>query len=351
MPTLKDVANIAGVSTATVSYVLTGKKRVSPEIETRIRQAVASTGYQPNRAARALRTGRTHSLGLIVPDIANPFFPQLAQAIEDRARREGYALVLIDAANDAEAELQGLAFLEQHNVDGLIWVPSSERLPRRELPFPAVVLDHETPGFSTVCADDSGGGRMQARHALEMGHVHVALLSGPERLQSARERRRGFLETAAQGLDVMLDLHAPFTMSLPRDVERELIRRRNEFSFIACGNDSQAVAVLRALKTAGSRVPEDVSVIGFDNNMLAEIVDPALTTIEQPIRDIGHLAVELALEAMGGSSAPRGLVVPVRLRERHSTRRLEATGLHTPSPYGVSPSKAAPSRTSTRRKP
>jgi LacI family transcriptional regulator len=325
MTTLKDVATLSGVSTATVSYVLTGKKRVSAEIELRIRQAVKTTGYQPNRAARALRTGRTHSLGLIVPDIANPFFPQLAQAIEDRARREGHALVLIDARYDPEMELQGLAFLEQHAVDGLIWVPSSERLPRRDLSFPAVILDHEMTGFSTVCADDSGGGRMQARYALETGHSRVALLSGPQKLASARERRRGFLEAAtAGGLGVEFDLQAPFALELPREVERELVRHHDRYSFIACGNDIQAIAVLRALRNARVDIPGQVSIIGFDNNMLADIVEPSLTTIEQPIREIGSMAVELVLEAIAGKTQPRGLVVPVRLCERNSTRKRSA---------------------------
>jgi LacI family transcriptional regulator len=319
MTTLKDVAQIAGVSTATVSYVLTGKKHVSSEIENRIHAAVRQTGYQPNRAARALRTGRTHSLGLIVPDIANPFFPALAQAIEERARREGYALVLIDATYNPEAELQGLAFLEQHSVDGLIWVPSSETLPRRDLPFPAVILDHPTPGFSTICADDQGGGRMQARHAIQLKHERVALLSGPQRLASARERRRGFIEGAQGALTLVLDLHAPFTLKLPREVEQELIARRGEYSFLACGNDNQAVAAMRLFRNAGISVPSDVSVIGFDNNMLAEIVDPGLTTIEQPIREIGSLAVEMALEAVRGKTASEDLIVPVRLNERGST--------------------------------
>ena len=325
MPTLKDVASLSGVSTATVSYVLTGKKRVSPEIELRVRQAVETTGYQPNRAARALRTGRTHSFGLIVPDIANPFFPQLAQAIENRARREGHALVLIDARYDAEMELQGLAFLEQHAVDGLIWVPSSERLPRRDLSFPAVILDQEMTGFSSICADDSGGGRMQARYALETGHSRVALLSGPQKLGSARERRRGFLEAAAGGLSVEFDLQAPFSLELPKEVERELLRHHDRYSFIACGNDIQAIAVLRALRNAGVDIPGQVSIIGFDNNMLADIVDPSLTTIEQPIREIGSMAVELLLEAIAGSTVPRSLVVPVRLCERNSTRQRVTT--------------------------
>jgi LacI family transcriptional regulator len=323
MPTLKDVARLADVSTATVSHVLNGKKKVSPEVAERVLRAVSETGYRLNTAARSLRTGRTGILGLIVPDITNPFFPQLAQAVEARAKTAGYATVLLESGYQVDTEAQGLDFLARHRVDGLIWVMSGGP-PRHAQPdFPTVVVDYAPPSWNAVHADDYGGGRLQARFAVEAGHRRVALLWGPLTVTSIQERRRGFLEEAGPHLEIVHECSAPFGLTLPRTTERELLRAQGDYSLIVCGNDMLAVAALRALKRAGLDVPGQVSVIGFDDTSLAQIVEPPLTTIAQPVRRLGNLAVEQLLELISGAQqAPRQQVVPVTLKERGSTRRL-----------------------------
>jgi len=320
--TLKDVARVAGVSPATVSYVLSGKKKMSPDVVRKVEEAVRITNYQVNSAARALRTGANKTLGLMIPDITNPFFPHLAQEIKHEARANGYAVMLMDTSYDASTEVEDLQFLIDKGVDGLIWVPGGNGVPSCDFTVPAVIIDHETDGFSTIHADDFGGGRMQARYAGDTGHSRVALISGPQSLKSARERRRGFMEEAGN-LDLILDIECPFDLTLPGDVEEILLSGRKDYTFIGCGNDLIAIAVMRSLKKAGCRIPEDISVIGFDNNMMAGLVDPPLTTINQPIGKISSLAVNMAISAIQNRSGRiESMVVPVSLKERESVRAL-----------------------------
>lgn len=324
MPTLKEVAQAAGVSVATASYVLTGKRRMSDDVMLRVREAAKRLGYQPNRAARALRMGRSHTLGLIVPDITNPFFPQLAQAIEARARAEGYATVLFESGYQSEAEAQALKFLTERDVDGIIWVLSgSGRVPTKRPSIPTVVVDYAPPGWSSVHADDYGGGQLQARFAIEAGHRNVALLWGPLSVTSIQERRRGFLDECVGDLNIVLELESHFTMSLARSVQAKLADRSSEYTLLICGNDVLAAGAMRSLRRAGIEIPDEVSVLGFDDTILCDIVEPSLSTIAQPTRKLGTLSVEMLLRALGDENRPpEVVVVPVRLRERLSTRRI-----------------------------
>jgi LacI family transcriptional regulator len=319
---LKDVAKLAGVSPATASYVLNGTKRVSGEVSERVRRAVVETGYQPNRAARALRTGQSHALGLIVPDITNPFFPELARVIEARARTEGYATVLIESGYEVQTEKQGLEFLISHGVDGLIWVLSgSGRLPSTKPSVPTVLVDYAPAGWYSVHADDYGGGRMQARYALASGHKDVALLWGPLSVTSILERRRGFYDESQGVLNIVTELESPFALELPKGIERNLLAKRGVYTFLVCGNDVLAVGAIRALKRAGINVPGEVSVIGFDDTYIAEVVDPPLTTIAQPTKKLGALAVETVVRSIQNLRPQCDtLIVPVSLKERASTQ-------------------------------
>ena len=313
----------AGVSTATASHVFSGRKHVSAELSARVRGAASELGYRLNTVARALRTGHSGIIALIVPDITNPFFPQLARAVEAHAKKRGYALILIDAGYEASIETHGIDLLAGGRADGLIWVPSVSQAPRSRPSFPVVVFDHEAFGYSSVHADDYGGGRLQARFARESGHRDVTLIAGPQVFASARERRRGFRDEANGALNIVLELETPLDRTLPKALQRQLLKPPRPFSFVACDNDTIAVSVLRAFRAAGTRVPEDVSVIGFDNNMLAEIVDPPLTTIRQPIDKLGALAVDLLVRQIhGGADHAEHLIAPVTLIERASTRHI-----------------------------
>jgi LacI family transcriptional regulator len=325
MATLRDVAKLAGVSVATASYVLTGKKRMSEEVEQRIHQAVQQIGFQPNSMARALRTGQSKTLGLIVPDITNPFFPQFAQAVETRARTEGYATVLMESGYEAQTELQNLDFLTSRGVDGLIWTLSgSGRLPSSKPSVPTVITDYAPSGWHSVHADDYGGGRLQARFALQAGHQKVMLLWGLLSITAIQERQRGFYDESAGRLTVVAELESPFSLNLSKSLERKLLSQAKDCTLLICGNDVLAIAAIKAFKRAGIAVPEQVSVIGFDDTPLSEIVEPSLTTIAQPTKKLGSLAVDLLLgQIQGRKDLTPQIIVPVSLIERGSTRRLE----------------------------
>jgi LacI family transcriptional regulator len=320
MPTMMDVAQRAGVSVATVSYVLNGNKPISTEVVERVQEAMRATGYQPNSVARALRTGQSRTLGLVVPDLTNPSFPQFIQAIESRARADGYATVLMES-RDEETETQNLTFLTQRGVDGLIWMLGSDHLPSNKPSVPTVILDYAPTGWFSVHADDYGGGRMQARFAKQTLHKNVALLWGPRSLTSIQERRRGFHDESGSELNVLLELETNFSLELPKNLERKLESERGKYSFLACGNDMLAIAAIKALKTIGINVPEEVSVIGFDDTPLSTVIDPPLTTIAQPIKKLGTFAVELLLAQLQDKDILQpNMVIPVSLVQRSSTK-------------------------------
>jgi len=302
MARLKDVAERAGVSTATVSNVLRGTKAARPEVTARVRAAADALGYVPNPHAQSLRTGHSRAVGLLVPDLTNPYFPALAQAIETTARAHGYALLVMDAGNDGALEDASLSLMASYRVAGVIWVPVHDQ-PRLDWPFPVVTVDRPLACCDAVVADHFQGGALVARHALERGHRRVGLLTGPRALASAALRRSGFLEAAAGGLEVAWEHEVPFTSDLPADVVARL--RDPGCTLIACANDAVAVGVLRALRDAGARVPDDVSVIGFDDVPWAEFVEPALTTVRQPLAALGAAAVEMLHARIAEPATPR----------------------------------------------
>ena len=321
MPTLRDVAKLAGVSHTTVSHVLNGTKRVRHEVADRVWAAVETLGYRLNRQAQALRRGQSRILGLILPDLTNPFFPGLAQAIGLAVHRAGYTLTLVDSLEDEAVQEEGLRHLAEEQVAGAIWVPvNSYKLP----PFPVVLVDRTAEGVDGVEADHFLGGRLQARHALELGHQRVGILSGPQSLRSARLRRKGFLVEAQEGgLDVVWEEEVPFSLRLTPRARARLQMARKEVTLVAAANDAIALAALEVLRESGTRVPEEVSLIGYDDIPWATLVYPPLTTVRQPIKQMAEAAVDLLLrrleEPEGGAAR---VVLPVTLVPRGSTREV-----------------------------
>lgn len=324
MARLKDVADLAGVSTATVSNVLRGVKAVRPEVRERVLASATRLGYVPNPHAQSLRTGHGHALGVVVPDLTNPYFPALVQAIEATARERGYALLVMDAGNDADRERASLALMAGYRVAGVIWVPVDDRS-AHGWPFALVTVDRALADRDAIVADHAEGGALAARHAIRWGHRRVGLVTGPRSLASAAARRDGFLREAGGALDVAWMHEAPFTGDLPVDLHERLASPG--VSLVACANDAQAVAVLRALRAGGVRVPDDVSLIGFDDVPWAEFVDPALTTVRQPLAALGAGAVAMLLDRLADPGSPRRLeTLAVTLVERRSVTRRDVAG-------------------------
>lgn len=324
MATLRDLAAAVGVSVTTVSNVLNGRPNVGSDIRERVLRAAKKLGYRPNLAAQAMRTGRTRAIGLVLPDLTNPFFPELAQAVENTARSAGLLVCLIDSQGKTEGEADGFSLLMQHAVDGVIWCPLGPTAPATLKNFskPVVLIDRPRQGYDVVQSDYAMGGRLLAEYALRMGHTSVGLLSGPERIESARQRRDGFLGARPRELKVAWEVGVGFDGLLTREAVAALTRRRSA-TLIICGNDLIAISAIRCLSEHGIRVPEDVSITGFDNIRWTELVTPRLTTIAQPIAAIGAKAVELMRERMSGEPlVSRRTIFDVALIERDSVRRL-----------------------------
>jgi len=328
MATLKDIARAAGVSIATVSNVVNGTKPATPEVLERVQSAIAALGYVPNPHAQTLRTGSSRTLGLVVPDLTNPYFPALVQAVETTARALGYVLIVMDAGNDAEREHEALTLLAGYRVAGVVWVPVDEGRPLA-WPYPIVTVDRPVPGCDTVAADHHQGGRLIAQHAAARGHRRIGLLTGPRHLPSAMLRRDGFLSALAAGSEVAWELDVPFSSDLPAAVRARL--RQPDCSLVVCANDAVAVAVVRHAREAGWRVPDQLAVIGFDDVPWADFVDPGLTTVRQPLAELGTQAVTMLQRRIDDPNrAIQQQTLSVELVVRRSTDSASDTeGAHT----------------------
>ena len=326
MATVKDIAATVGVSVATVSNVFNGKPNVGRATRQKVLRVAKQLEYRPNRAAQAMRTGRTRAIGLVLPDLTNPFFPELAQAVENTARSRGLLVCLIDSQSRPEGEADGFALLMQHAVDGIIWCPLGPRRPAqlKSLARPVVLIDRPRPGYAVVHSNYRMGGRLLAQYALRMGHTRVGLLSGPQNIESARQRRDGFVRAFPRSIDIVWEVCVGFDGVLTPEARAALEHGRGA-TLIVAGNDLIAISAIRRLAEQGVSVPEEVSVTGFDNIRWTDVVTPRLTTIAQPVGAIGAKAVELMQERMsGGKIVPRRTIFDVELVERDSVRQLNS---------------------------
>lgn len=301
-PTLRDVAVRAGVSTATVSFVLNDSKPVAPETRARVEAALAGLDYRMSPSARALRTGRHQAIGLLLPDLANPFFPALAQAVTDAAWAHRHALILASSGSDTATEAEALAALAER-ADGIIWIPGTES-PVHRPTGPAVILDRPSPVFASydsIAADHHEGGALVAAAFRAQGRRRIGLLAGPATSPSAAGRAEGFLANAS-GLDIIWHHEVPFALTLPESACARLADPRLDGIFAA--SDVVAIGTLRRLRALGRAVPDDVAVIGFDDIPWAALTEPPLTTIRQPVDALGRSAVETLLARIAAPTTP-----------------------------------------------
>ncbi|RIQ22863.1 LacI family DNA-binding transcriptional regulator [Jiangella rhizosphaerae] len=323
-----DVARHAGVSVAVVSYVLNdGPRPVSAATRAKVLDAVRELDYRPNRVASALRSRRTWSIGLVVPDNSNPFFAQLAHAIEDDAFARGYSLLLGNASGDRAREQTYLETFQDRQVDGLIVVsnrPTAELARAVEGGVPLVVVsDHPVaglPAVSTVKADNAGGARLVTEHLLGHGHRRIGCVLGPRDSAPSGERYAGWrqaLEAAGVAPDDGLVRWTSFSRSSGHLAGIELLSRDEPPTAVFAATDHQAFGVLRAAADLGLNVPGDVAVMGFDGIAEADYSVPRLATAKQPITDMAARAVELLLrERHGGTEVHE--VFPMTLLTRGS---------------------------------
>lgn len=330
--TIRDVAQRAGVSTSTVSHVINGTRFVSPELAERVRTAMAELRYQPNAVARSLRRKETLTLGMVVPDNANPFFAMMARAVEDTCYRQGYSLILTNSEDDLERELANINVLVAKQVDGLILAAvglSSRDLQRVLRQVPTVVVDRELSGIQAdmLLVDNFDGGYQATRHLIALGHRRIGCITGPSVTTPSAERVIGYrraLSEAGLPYDETLVVRGDFQFAGGYEGARALLTLPESPTAIFACNDLMAVGAIAAAAALGRRVPDDLSVVGFDDTILASYVTPALTTVAQPIADIGRLATEMVLQRVQApNDPPVRRVLPTRLVVRQSTRAVD----------------------------
>lgn len=330
--TIYDVAREAGVSIATVSHVINGKGKISRQRREEILNIMKRLNYRPNAIASALASKRTYTLGLLVPDISNPFFAEIARAVEDRGHQLGYSVIICSTDNNEEKVKRYVSLLKQKQVDGVIigtGVSHGELLkPLQEhsLAITLIARDHPELGASCVRVHDLDGGRLAAEHLLRLGHRRLAVLAENERVTSSGERVRGFVETAASfGVELPPDHIAVCDHKIEDGYRRAkaMLQLAGQPTGLFCCNDLLAIGALQAIRELGLRVPEDCSVVSFDDTILARVTDPPLTVIAQPIEEMGRLAVDLVVQDLSGQDDPaRRMVLPPELVVRGSTAPL-----------------------------
>nr|MBC7245349.1 LacI family DNA-binding transcriptional regulator [Chloroflexota bacterium] len=307
--TMTDVARQAGVSVMTVSRAINRKPDVSPATRQRVLEIAERLGYRPDSIARGLATKHTGTIGLVVPDVANPFFSEVARGAEHVAYAEGYNVFLCNTDEDLAREVAVLRSLEEKRVDGIVLC--SSRLEDAELRaalvhHSAVVLVNrrlEGDNVSAVLVDDEAGGRMATQHLLQSGHQAIGFLAGPPVSRSGRLRLKGYCSALAlAGLSCRPDWmpHCSPTVEGGRKAARELLTKFPEMTALFCYNDLVAIGALRASADLGRRVPHDLAVVGADDIPLAALVTPSLTTCRAPRYELGSRAMRLLLDLISG---------------------------------------------------
>lgn len=333
-PTMADIARRAGVSTSTVSRVINGTVAVDPATEERVRAAIRELHYRPNLLARSFRRRVTHTIGLLVPDNSNPFFAELARAIEDIGFAEQYNVILCNSDLSETKQAHYIDVLLDKRVDGIILtssglisgetaVDTAARIREAQVPF--VVIDRDLGEYPVdqILVDNHEGGALAARHLIGLGHRRMACVVGPSDLTPSAGRIAGFrgaLGEAGIDLPEALVVQGDGRHGGGSEAVRTLLERDVAFTAIFAFNDVMAAGAIGELQRAGRCVPGDVSVIGFDDIPIAAAMYPSVTTIAQPIAAMARHGVELMLRRIRGPDAPfERLVLPTRLIAREST--------------------------------
>ncbi len=326
---MRDVAERAGVSVTTVSHVINETRPVSDELRERVLAAMDELGYQPNRLARSLRRRKTHTIGMIVPDSANPFFAEVARGIEDKSFEQGYNVILCNSDGDLAKELLYTNVLAEKQVDGILFVAAGvstehiRALQRRQMPL--VVVDRDIPGVAvdSVLTNNAHGGWQATQHLIELGHRRIGCITGPSDVTPSAERITGYCQALREGGIAMhegLVVKGDFQYESGYRATHRLLAVNDPPTGIFACNDLMAVGAISAALELGLQVPADLSVIGFDDVRLALFANPPLTTIAQPKYEMGVLATSMLLERMQDRDrSPRRQLLETSLLIRQST--------------------------------
>lgn len=319
--TIKEVAKLAGVSITTVSHALSGRRPVAPETASRIRQIVPIVGYVPYSAARSLQSGKTLFIGLVVPDISNQFFAEIALGVESFAEERNYGVVLCMAPADVKSQNRNFNLLRGRAIDGLIYNVGNStdlnQLSQMAKEYPIVLVDERVDGVDSVTSDNFQGGVLAGQHLAQLGHKNCAIFAGPAHLPSSFDRTAGFREIFPNALI----LEGDYTEESGYALSLQMLKSSSEVTAVFAGNDKMAFGAVAAFRANGLDIPGDLSIIGFDDIDFASRITPPLTTIRQPATEMGRIAAQTLLSMIIDNAAGSSNVLPVELLERASTSK------------------------------
>ena len=330
MATIKDVAAVAGVSFTTVSHVVNNTRPVSADVRSKVELAIRQLNYVPSAVARSLKARSTATIGLVVPNSTNPYFAELARGIEDGCARNGYCVFFCNSDDDPAKQRNYLRVLQEKRIDGLIVASAGDDstlaqtlADSRE---PLVIVDRNIEGISAdlVQIDHEKGAYLATRHLLQLGHSKIGCITGPIETAVSAMRVHGFIRAMAErGVEIAPNgiVESDFSGSGGYRAASQLFDTVQPTAIFA-GNDMMGIGALRAAAERGLRVPQDCSVIGFDDIELGRFTYPALSTVGQSVRALGEMAAQTLIERINGTSADtlfRRRVIAPRLILREST--------------------------------
>jgi DNA-binding LacI/PurR family transcriptional regulator len=327
---MRQIAERADVSIGTVSHVINGTAVVRARLRERVLEAIRSLGYQPSALARGLRRNRTNILGMVIPDITNPFFPSVVRGVEDMAYKRSFRVILCNADNDPSKEASYVQELRSYHIAGLLIIPSvgvdiaSHLEAYTSAAIPVVCIDRVPEGWEgdAVLVANVDGAYQATRHLIQMGHERLAVITGPLKLTNASDRLKGFtraLNEASLSVEPEFVQEAQFDTPSGYQAALRLLKMLPRPTAIFAGNDLIAFGVLQAARELGLRCPADVSIAGFDSLEFTKFTDPSLTSVYQPGYQLGATAARVLLQRIDGmKSAPKKILLETELNRRNS---------------------------------
>ena len=311
MVTIREVARQAKVSVGTVSNVLAGSATVRAELRRRVEDAMRGLDYHPNQIARSLKTRQTKTLGMVISDITNPFFPQVVRGAEDAAMESDYLLITLNTDDNPERERQALSMLRARKVDGLLLTVASTREDMKHVEqfqasgLPIVCIDRKVPNIALdlVCSDNARGARMCMQHLLSRGHRRIGYLSGSVGLFTAETRLAGFqqaLDEAGITADPRLVRHGDFRLESGYRLAKEMLLEHEPPTALFASNAMMGFGALKAIHELGLRCPEDVALAMFDDVPFGDVIQPRLTVVAQPAYEMGRVGAKLLIARLEG---------------------------------------------------
>ena len=340
MSTQKELAKLAGVSAGTVSNVISGSAKVSERSRAKVLEAIRALDYRPNLIARSLKTNRTNTLGIVVPDITS-VYPKIIHGAESAARKRGYFLMVLDSENDHDREVDMIALLHAQRVDGILLVPagghvwSAESFARITSGSPVVCVDRLPDGLTvdSVCVDDRSAVEMGVSHLLALGHKKIAVVTGPLSLKNERERLGGYRQALRKAKlavqDSLIWIGGFNRKEVARVCQKGLFTPAGRPSALFATNGVTGLEAVRCIYESGLRIPRDIAFVGLDDFTVADFFQPSITCVVQPAFDIGYRAVNVLLDriAKGNDQPQRQQIrLPASLVIRGSSGRVHRVG-------------------------